>query len=803
MRKIICILSLILTFSRLQAQNISSNEPGESEKIFSERIFVHTDRSTFVAGDTIWFKAYLFNGSYPGTASTDFYIDLVNETGDLVGSKKLPITDGTAYGNFSLPDSLVHGFYFLRAYTRMLISQGNNDGVIKSIAIINPDNIPPDYRSNPLPDNRINFFLESGSFVKGLSNTVIFKSTDQYGNGVPVNGILFNSAGDTLKSFKDTWQGLGMFTLEPGSDEKYFAEIVFKDGTKKKYDLPVPSSEGILLRVAENAKGKIFQVEKTSGVNVQANLSLTGFLFNKIIFQEPLKFIDNTANGLIPVNNLPEGILNLAVTDNNKKIYARRPVFVYHPQVTVPLSLKTDTLGFLPKAKNSFTLSFPDSAEGNFSVAVIVYNERAEVFSNNKIASSLFWDAEKETALSVKSVEIDNPGKQTRAVNDLLLITEKQKPLQERADAGKELKENYIEISGDVFKEGTHKPVTDGELIFLVHTKDSSTAMVQSTVQKDGTFTLNNLVFDDMAKFHYRMSGKRAVAVEIRIKDPGERFKIKNKLPPVSFLPADRIVITDPLLLKEWGEQKKSLVSSAQGKMLAEVVVTAKTKKPVDIVNKDYTTGMFASMNASVFDFVNDPPKPGSQRILDYLQGKIAGLTIERRNGSYRVTSTRAMSITGGLIPVQIFLNEIPVEPEVLLSLPVSEIALVKYFKAGSNMMAGFGISGRLVIYTKRPEDIDFGDISNARAFIYRGYSSVQDFTVKDYSDNTTGKDNRTTLYWNPDATILSGDKEFRIRFYNSDKGRKFKIVVQGFTYDGRLIDFEKIIETSSKQPGM
>jgi hypothetical protein len=477
-------------------------------------------------------------------------------------------------------------------------------------------------------------------------------------------------------------------------------------------------------------------------------------------------------------------------------VYAKRPVFVYRPDFTVPLSLKIDTLSFLPKAKNSLTFSFPDSAEGNFSVSVIAYDERSDVFSNNTITSSIFWDAEKETLFPVKSHEINNPDKQVRAVNDLLLITERQKPLQEITDAGKDVKETYIEISGDVFKEGTNKPVTEGELIFLVQTKDSATAFMRAPVQKDGTFMLNNLVFDDMAKFNYQLAGKKAPLVEIRLKDPGEKFTIKNKMPPVSFLPVDRMIIHDSLLLKELLEQKKSLVSAAEGKMLGGVVVTSKVKKPIDIVNKKYSSGLFSSMNATVFDFVNEPPKPGSQRILDYLMGKIAGLTIERRNGTYRLTSTRALSITGGLIPVQIFLNEMPVEPEILLTTPVSEIALVKYFRAGSNMMAGFGLSGRLVIYTKNPEDINFDDVSNAKAFTYRGYNAVQDFTVKDYPDkNTTGKDNRTTLYWNPNANIISGGKEFKIQFYNSDNSKKFKIVVQGFTYDDRLIDFEKIIE--------
>ncbi|HLG39694.1 MAG TPA: hypothetical protein VI461_08495, partial [Chitinophagaceae bacterium] len=736
-----------------------------------------TDKSTFIAGDTIWFKAYLFNAGYPGSAGTDFYMDLLSEDGATVHSKKLPVIDGTAYGNFSLPDSLIHGFYFLRAYTRMLVAQGNKDGIIKPVAVINPDKIPDSYRRDHLPDYRVDFFHESGSFIKNFLNSIIFRATDQYGNNSRVSGILFGSSGDTLTSFKETGDGIGIFSFTPQNDEKYFAEFIFKAGSRKKYDLPVPASEGILLRVAENSKGKIFQVQKTDGMNVKGNLNLMGFMFNRVVFQEPLNFNGNTANGLIPVNNLPEGILNLAVTDNNKKVYARRPVFIYRPDIIVPLSLKTDTLSFLSRAKNSFTLTLPDSVEGNFSVSVTAYDERQDIFSNNTITTSLFWDAEKEIPLSLKSKEINNADRQARAFNDLVLITERQKSLQEITEAG-ETKENYIEISGDVFKEGTTKPVTEGELVFLVHTKDSAAAFMRAPVQKDGTFTLNNLVFDDMARFNYRMAGKKAPLVEIKIKDPGEKFSIKNKTPSISFLPVDRMIIRDPSILSEWSEQKKSLVNAAQGKMLSEVVVTSRIKKPVDIVNKKYSSGLFSSMNASVFDFVNEPPKPGSQRILDWLVGRVAGLTIERRGGTYRLTSTRAMSITGGPIPVQIFLNEMPVEPDGLLSLTVSEIALVKYFKAGSNMMAGFGLGGRLVIYSKAPEDINFDDVSNSKAFLYRGYNAVQEFTHIDYSDKSaTQKDNRTTLYWNPEAAIFSDEKEFKVQFYNSDNAKKFKVV--------------------------
>ena len=160
------------------------------------------------------------------------------------------------------------------------------------------------------------------------------------------------------------------------------------------------------------------------------------------------------------------------------------------------------------------------------------------------------------------------------------------------------------------------------------------------------------------------------------------------------------------------------------------------------------------------------------------------------------LTTSRAMSITGGLIPVQIFLNEMEADVQQLLAVSVKDIALVKYFPAGTNAMIGFGISGKLAIYTKKIEDYTPAELGQYNFFFVDGYTPTKEFTIPDYSKGIhTNEDKRQTLYWNPDIFITSDSKEAKIRFFNSDNATKFKVVIQGYTYDGRFIDFEKIIE--------
>jgi hypothetical protein len=67
----------------------------------------------------------------------------------------------------------------------------------------------------------------------------------------------------------------------------------------------------------------------------------------------------------------------------------------------------------------------------------------------------------------------------------------------------------------------------------------------------------------------------------------------------------------------------------------------------------------------------------------------------------------------------------------------------------------------------------------------------MPDYTI----DDKKKPDNRSTLYWNPDITLESGSREIKISFYNSDTAKRFHVLLEGITTDGRLVSFEKVVE--------
>ncbi|MBB2151058.1 TonB-dependent receptor [Pedobacter gandavensis] len=108
-----------------------------NKKYAQEKVHLHLDKPYYAVGDSIWFKAYLFNTATqePSEISKLLYVELINEKNGLEQQLKLPVRAGVTWGNFSLPDSLIEGNYRIRAYTQWMRNAGPDFFFDKTIKI--------------------------------------------------------------------------------------------------------------------------------------------------------------------------------------------------------------------------------------------------------------------------------------------------------------------------------------------------------------------------------------------------------------------------------------------------------------------------------------------------------------------------------------------------------------------------------------------------------------------------------------------------------------------------------------------
>ena len=91
-----------------------------------EKIYIHSDKPYYSAGDTLWYKSYLLSGDLDATAQSKLlYVELITDSGKVVTRQLLPVEGGISWGNISLDDKLFsEGTYRLKAYTNWMRNFG-------------------------------------------------------------------------------------------------------------------------------------------------------------------------------------------------------------------------------------------------------------------------------------------------------------------------------------------------------------------------------------------------------------------------------------------------------------------------------------------------------------------------------------------------------------------------------------------------------------------------------------------------------------------------------------------------------
>lgn len=94
-----------------------------------EKLYLQTDKPYYVAGDTLWFKVYLFDASYFNASAKSgvLYVEIANDSNRVMKRIMLPVYSGLTFGNITLDGKeMPQGGYLLRAYTNWMRNFGED-----------------------------------------------------------------------------------------------------------------------------------------------------------------------------------------------------------------------------------------------------------------------------------------------------------------------------------------------------------------------------------------------------------------------------------------------------------------------------------------------------------------------------------------------------------------------------------------------------------------------------------------------------------------------------------------------------
>ena len=141
---IICcaLFSTALNMQTTYAQNIEDSIVANFnilEQIPYEKLYIHTDKPFYGAGEKIWFKGYLVNAhNHLDNSQSNFIItELIDQSDSIVTRKKIRRDSlGYFHNSFELPATLQAGNYYIRGYTNWMLNESPDFYFYRNLKIL-------------------------------------------------------------------------------------------------------------------------------------------------------------------------------------------------------------------------------------------------------------------------------------------------------------------------------------------------------------------------------------------------------------------------------------------------------------------------------------------------------------------------------------------------------------------------------------------------------------------------------------------------------------------------------------------
>lgn len=745
------------------------------EQTLQEKIYVHTDRSTYLTGETVWFKVYLTDGSLhkPLDLSKVVYLEITDAHHHPVLQTKISIESGVGSGSLYLPPTINSGNYFLRAYTSWMKNFSSDFFFNKTITIINT--FKPLDEANVKPSTAVDlqFFPEGGNLIHGLASKVAFRAVDEYGKGIQFSGVILNHHNDTIASITPVKFGMGSFIFTPQPGEQYYASIRQPSGKYSRHNIPSALENGYTLSLTDD--------EKKITVRVHTNLSsastqLPVYLFvhaRNITSVSAVKDLtNNNCTFEIDTSILPEGISHITLFDADLHPVCER-LFFKQPENILDIAIKTDEYEYLSRRKvilDLKTLKRTNAPVSSNLSASIYKLDSLPQHSGNMITS--FWlTSDLKGTIESPEYYFSTHSEEVRIAADLLMLTHGWRRfrwddiLQEHINTpfipelrgpvikGTVLNENgtpasgvlaYLSTPGKMIRVNTALSTDAGEIIFEMQKfRGAANVIVQTNYKKDSTHRI-------LLANPYSQEPLSKVAEPFQL-SPGHAQRLLDR--SVAMQVQD-IYYEEKL---EISAQKISDSSAFYGKGDEVYQLDAYTRFPVmEEVMREYVKGVWVRNRKDGFHFrlvdkVNNSVFEASPLLL--LDG--VPFFNEDEIMHFNPLNVRQLDV----ITRRYYLG------------PASFPGVVS-FRTYAGDLAGFQLNPRSI-------KINYEGLQQKREFYSPRYDNVS-------SRKSRMPDQRTLLYWNPDVRTDSKG-EFQLEFFTSDVSGIFQVEVEGITNEGTV----------------
>ncbi len=644
-----------------------------------------------------------------------------------------------------------------------------------------------------LIDADVQFFPEGGDLLAGVAKKVAFKAVGADGKGLRVKGKVVDSKKSVITEFADLGLGMGYFTLLPNVGEQYKAVIQLPNGQEKVFDLPQAKSEGINVVIGKISKEAI-QIGLVAGDEYFKTIQnepyyIFGQMNGHLIYGAQATMKNAALNLTVPVKDIPNGIIQFTLISPQGKAISERLVFYNHAE-NLQIGVQSDKSSYKQKEAVKLSLTNNTSVKQLSNLSVAVIDESKVPFDDhneNTILSSLLLTSDLKGYVEKPNYYFDQGVENRLDALDALLMTQGYRRfdynelIAEKYPAVTVLPEQGINISGTL-RLNTGRPYPNGGLLLSIPARAYRT---DTYTDKDGRFSFEDLNFPDSVK----------VTVNARSNDNYRNIVINLDQ---TFFPAidndnpykaNEVLNIDKQLSDYLANSKNEFRKSI---LIDEVAVTASRKETRTSKEFSALTGLSMPEHR-----IEGERLSGCNVLTMCLSTMLTGITYDTQTLKYYITRNYNQ---GSRVPVQIFLNGMPIDENTLNSIIPSEIEAIEIFMRDDlgTVSRMYSNDGVVSIITKKEKPkgprMSLAQIeamlpkSNVIDLFPLGYVKERQFYAPKYetAQSKATNDYRTTIYWNPDVQ-LDETGSIVLDYFNADGNGKYKVVVEGIDNLGKI----------------
>jgi hypothetical protein len=781
-------------------------------RTIQEKIFVHTDKPFYLAGEILWCKLYGVEGSYhtPLDLSRVAYIELLNKEDKPVLQGKVLLEKGEGSGSFYLPPTLNSGNYRFRAYTNWMKNLGPDGYFEETLTIVNPFKgtairMPADSGGTAAKSPagaeegspyHIGFFPEGGNLVQGIPSKIAFEMTDAVGRGANGKGWVLNEKGDTLTGFQPLPSGLGHFFLTPDPGSVYRAVVIFPDGRNLVKELPAAEDRGYVLQVTEPEKGKLQVSVHASPGLPPGDVTLFVESGHSMELVGKAGLVNDEARFLLDKSRLGEGV-NRMTLFNALGQPVRERLYGIYPRKQLILTAVTDRREYGIRKKVNLSLSAA-AGEGpplsSASLSMAVYRlDSLQPPPPTDIFTYLWFGSDLKGRIESPESYLAVTGPEAGEALDNLMLTHGWRRFRWEGKEGREAKEG---------KEGTtpfspaapvFPPERRGQIITgrLTDTRTGVPAPgIITFLSVPGIqFEFASALTDSAGKFLFDIKdfyGAGGILVQtntpkdsiykIEIFNPYSELYNKARLPVFSLAEPQQKTFLEHSI----GMQVQNVYSAdSLNRFIPPALDSMRFYGRPEYAYKldDYTR--FTTMEEVLREYVREIN-------VNRLHGHLHVVMLNEPDRQFFDDNNTLVMLDGIPVPDDRIFSYDPLKAAKLEIVPRQYVAGPSVFSGIASFTTYKGDYTGLEM-DRRSLLIDYDGLQLQREF----YSPLYE-TERQAASRLP--DFRNLLYWSP-GIHMDGQGKKELSFYTSDVPGKYLVVLQGLTADGRAgvkyLDFE------------